>query len=224
VRPVSSTTTPVGRQDYLKRLAAIREDPQVRRLARTRAADHELAEDALQQTYAAMARVTDPERIEDLRAYFCRVLIRAINSIRGQLGAILLDDFASVADARQGKAVSEAPQRPLDESVAANLVARGWLERFIAERESLAATVPPRSAEPGRYRNLIVSVAGEVLRSVVAGDVCDADGNPALRTAYPEWFAEEDAAAGNSHQRFSRARSDVRTLLRKIVSRDDLYP
>ena len=33
----------------------------------------------------------------------------------------------------------------------------------------------------------------------------------------------DSAKAGNAYQRFSRARDDVRSLLRAIISRDDLY-
>jgi hypothetical protein len=170
-----------------------------------------------------MARIKDPRGIEDPKAYFCRVLIRVINALRGQLGAILPDDFASLADGYQGKACGEALPRPVDETVAANLLARGWLEHFIAERESLTAAVPGRSPDPGRYRALIVSVAEQVLRSIIIADVCDADGNPALRAAYPGWFNDDGGTTGNAHQRFSRARADVRSLLRMIISRDDLY-
>lgn len=51
------------------------------RLARVRAGDLELAEDALQQAYYLMARIEDPSGIEDPRAYFCRVLIRVIHDL-----------------------------------------------------------------------------------------------------------------------------------------------
>jgi hypothetical protein len=171
-----------------------------------------------------MARMKDPGGIEDPRAYFCRVLIRVINALRGQLCAILPDDFTGFTDACQGEVRGVVLPRPVDETVAANLLAEGWLERFTAERESLTAAVPSRSPDPGRYRELIVSVAEQVLRSIVTADVCDADGNPALCVAYPEWFADDGGTADNAHQRFSRARADVRGLLRAIVSRDDLYP
>ena len=218
------TTTPAGREDYFRRLAAIREDPQVKRLALARARDRELAEDALQQTCYLMAKIADPERIEDLRAYFCRVLIRAVYALRAQPGAVLPGDIASVADACQGKARAQAPPRPMDETLALNLLARGWLERFTAERDALTAGVPGRSPDPDRYRELIVSVAEQVLRGIVTADVCDADSNPALRTVYPEWFDHEGDTDANAHQRLSRARADVRSLLRRIISRDDLYP
>jgi hypothetical protein len=170
-----------------------------------------------------MARIKDPARIEDLRAYFCRVLIRVINALRGQLSAILPDDLAGLADAGRCEACGPVLPRPVDEAVAADLIARGWLERFAAERASLAGAVPGRSPDPGRYRQVIVSVAERVLRAIVTADICDADGNPALRAAYPEWFAGDSAKAGNAYQRFSRARDDVRSLLRAIISRDDLY-
>ncbi len=171
-----------------------------------------------------MARIKDPGEIEDLKAYFCRVLVRVIISLRGQLGAILPADFAGLADACQGKVGGRALQCPVDETVATHLLAHDWLERFKAERESLTAAVPGRSPDPFRYRELVASVAEKVLRSIITADVCDADGNPALCATYPEWFADDGGTAGNTHQRFSRARADVRCLLRAIVNRDDLYP
>jgi len=169
-----------------------------------------------------MARIKDPAGIEDLRAYFCRVLIRVINALRGQLGAILPDDLTTLIDTGQGKACGQPIPQPMDEAVAANLLAQDWLERFAAERESLLAAVPGRSRDPVRYRRVIVSVAERVLRAIVTADVCDADDDPALRAAYPEWFAEDGSKADNLYQRFSRARADVRTLLRAIIPRDDL--
>ena len=217
------TTTPAGRQDYFRQLLEIREDPQVNRLARMRAGDPELAGDALQQTYDTMARIKDPGRIEDPKAYFCRVLLRTINALRGQLGAVLPDDFTALADACSGKTHDEALPRPLDETVAASLLAKGWLERFAVNRRVLMTGVPSRSPDPGRYRELIVSVAEQVLRSIVTVDVCDADSNAALCAAYPEWFAPDGGTAGNAHQRLSRARADMRSLLRTIISREDLY-
>jgi DNA-directed RNA polymerase specialized sigma24 family protein len=220
---MSSATTPAARQDYFQRLLAIREDAQIRRLARARAGNIDLAEDALQETFYAMARIKDPTGIEDLRAYFCRVLIRVINALRGQLGAVLPDDLTALVDAGRGKARGQPVPRPVDEAVAAGLLAQGWLERFAAERESLSAAVPGRSRDPGRYRQVIVRVAELVLRAIVTADVCDADGDPALRAAYPEWFAEDGSQADNLYQRFSRARADVHTLLRAIINRDDLF-
>jgi DNA-directed RNA polymerase specialized sigma24 family protein len=218
------TTTPAGREDYLRRLLAVREDPRVTRLALARAGDRELAEDALQQAFDAMARIKDPGRIEDLKAYFCRVLIHVISALRNQLGAILPDDFALLANARRGEGRDEALPRPLEEAVATSLLARGWLERLTTDREALASGAPGRSPDPRRYRELIVGVAGQVLQSIVIGDVCDADVNSALRAAYPEWFATDGGTADNAYQRLSRARADVRTVLRAIINRDDLYP
>ena len=43
--------------------------------------------------YFAVARLENLEQIENLRAYFCKVLIREIHRERGQLGAALVDDF-----------------------------------------------------------------------------------------------------------------------------------
>jgi hypothetical protein len=221
---MASAATPAERQDYLRRLLAIAEDAKVKRFALARAGDLELAQDALQQTYDSMARIKDPRGIQDLQAYFHRVLVRVTYALRGQLGAVLPGDFTALADARQSKARGITLPRLVDETVAVHLLAAGWIERFMVERASLLAAVPSRSSDPGRYSELIVSVAEQVLRSLVAADVCDADGNQALRLAYPEWFAELGGKVGNAHQRFSRARADVRGLLRMVVSRDELYP
>lgn len=169
-----------------------------------------------------MACIKDPSGIENLRAYFCRVLIRTINALRGQLGAILPDDLAALADAGQGQARDRVLPRPVDELAAESLDARSWLGRFAAERGSLAARVPGRSPDPGRYRQVIVTAAERVLYAIVTADVCDAHGNPALRAAYPEWFATDGGPSGNAYQRFSRARADVRGLLQQIVPRDAL--
>ena len=56
---MASTTTPAGQSDYLQQLVTIREDPQVKDLARRRAGDPDVAQDALQETYYAMACIVD---------------------------------------------------------------------------------------------------------------------------------------------------------------------
>ena len=66
-------------------------------LARTRAGDPELAEDALLEAYYAVARLENPERIADPRAHYCGVLLRSIHKLRSQRGAALIDDFEVVA-------------------------------------------------------------------------------------------------------------------------------
>jgi DNA-directed RNA polymerase specialized sigma24 family protein len=223
-RALPSTTTPGGRSDFLQQLLAIQQDPEVKNLAWRRARDLDVAEDALQETYYAIARLKNPERIRDLRAYFCKVLIREIYHLLGQLGATLVDDFIGLTDARQGKASDgPPPPQPFDEMVGRHLLARGWLRNFATQRADLARKVPGRSPDPVRYRDAIVTVAEWVLRSVGTGNISDADRNRALRAAYPEWFTTDGCEAGNVYQRFSRARADVNGLLRTVISRDDLY-
>ena len=218
-----STTSPDGQSEFLRRLVEIQQDPQVRGLARRESGNLDLAEDAMQEAFYAVAKVKNPEEIENLRAYFCRVLVRESHRLRGQLGAYPVDDVSVVADARQVMLVSQAPA-PVDETVIDGFRKRKLHERFTARRAYLVRNVPGRSTDPARYRNLIVSVAEHVLLAGASGDISDADGNLALSAAYPEWFVGEGCAVANGHQRFSRARADVCRILRLIVSRSELSP
>jgi DNA-directed RNA polymerase specialized sigma24 family protein len=217
------TTSPRGRPDFQEELLAIRNDPKIKSLAWRRAADPDLAMDALQAAYCAVARVADPTAIRNLRAYFCQVLTREIYRMLGQLGATLVEDFTSVADAYQGRPGGLLPaQQSVAETVSTHLLTEAWLEPFALRREELTASVPGRSRAPGRYRAMIVTVAEQVLRAIMIEDISDADYNTALRAACPEWLAEPGYPENTYHQRFSRARADVRALLRAVVSRDGL--
>ncbi len=178
----------------------------------------------MQEAFYAVAKVKNPEQIENLRAYFCRVLVREAHRLRGQLGAYPVDDVSVVADARQDMLVGQPPAPSVDQMVGDRLLRRTLHERFAALRGSLVRDVPGRSPDPVRYRDLIVSVAEHVLLASALGDVSEADGNLALSAAYPEWFVGEGCAVANGHQRFSRARADVCRVLRLIVNRTDLFP
>jgi DNA-directed RNA polymerase specialized sigma24 family protein len=221
---LASTTSPDGRSEFLRQLLEIQQDPLVRGLARREAGSLDLAEDALQEAFYAVAKVPHPEQIEIPRAYFCRVLVREAHRLRGQLRAYPVDDVAVLADVRQNVLVNAAPAPSVDETVSWRLRARAWLERFAAQRAHLMQKVPGRSPDPVRYKQLIVSVAERVLLSIASGDVSDADANWALSAAYPEWFAGEGCAVANGHQRLSRARGDVCRILQLIVKRADLFP
>jgi DNA-directed RNA polymerase specialized sigma24 family protein len=218
-----STTAPENREDFLRELQAIREDPRVCHFALGRAGDRDLAEDALESAYCAVARVRDPEAINDLRKYFCRTVTNEIYRLRGQLGASLVEDFEDVADTRQDRSgCGPVSPRPVEETVCTSVQGQIWRDRFAARRDQLRADVAGRSDDPERYRTVIVNAAGRVLAAILNVDVCDADSNDALRAAYPEWFGAGAPAANNAHQRFSRARADVRKLLMAVVNRGEL--
>ena len=225
VRALASTTSPDGqRREFLRELLEIRQDPLVESLARRRAGAPDLAEDALQEAYYAIATTKNPEKISNLRAYFCRVLTRKAAELGGQLATHPADDVADLADLRHDMLVRQQPAPPVDEAVSRRILAATWLKRFVVQRASLVGNVPGRSPDPVRYRHLIVAVAERMLWSMVSGDISDADSNWNLSAAYPEWFTGQGCAAGNGYQRFSRARADVVGVLRLVVRRVEVLP
>ena len=206
-----------------QQLAEIMKDPRVRGLALRYAGHPALADDALQSTYYAMARLEHLGQIQNLRAYVCKVLIREIRRERGQLRTIVIDDFARIADEHQDAAGCHPAASPsVEDAVCTSAQAEAWLERFAAQRDYLRAGVPSRSDDLDRYRALICEAAGQVLYDGINGESSEADTNPALRVAYPEYFDQPDAAPNTLHQRFCRARTDVRALLQAVVRRDEL--
>lgn len=206
--------------EFPSELLTIWQHPDVRRLAARRAGDPDLAQDALLAAVVAVARVSDLARIENLKAYFCRVLINEVYRLRGQLAAARPCDSATLA------AVSDAGKSapsPAEEAVI-RLLARVWLKRFRTQHVHLRAAVPGRSRQPARYRDLIVQTAEHILRTTLDGNVSWADCNETLQAALPDWFGQPGSAGNTSHQHLSRARRDVQDLLKAVISRDELLP
>ena len=96
------------------------------------------------------------------------------------------------------------------------------LKRLTDQRDHLLSAIPARSDDPGRYRAVGFDVAEQILRDVLNGEASDADSNEAFRAVYSEYFDQPDAAPNTLHQRFRRARTDVRALLQAVVRRDEL--
>jgi DNA-directed RNA polymerase specialized sigma24 family protein len=202
------------RAGFLADLAALVQDPAVRALARRRARDHELAEDALQETFYAVARTKDPEKIQDLRAFFCMSLIRTINRERARSSARLAGDFEAIADSRWGLS---PPGTDAADSIAGEVHLRTLTEaafnRLERERGELMAMIPARTGDPLRYRATILAAAKRILHLLYEGPTT-ADWNAVLKSEYPQWFDEPGLADNALYQRLIRARADVRKLLR----------
>jgi Sigma-70 region 2 len=202
-----------------RHLVEIWGDPQIKAFARRYAGDPQVADDALQAVYLAMVRLQHLDQIDNLTAYFCRVLVRAVHRERAQLGALLVDDFTRVAEGREGTDTSRlASPTEFEDDACTSVQADSWHKRLIRGRDALMRAVPARSEDPAHYRAVIYAAAEQILRDGVTGEASEADANDALRRAYPEYFDQLGAATATLHQRFRRARLDVRGLLQAVVS------
>jgi DNA-directed RNA polymerase specialized sigma24 family protein len=207
--------------DFYKELLAIASDPKVAGLARRRVGDRDLAEDVIQEALYSVSRMSDPERIDDLRAYFCTVVIHEAARLRSAQVALPFDDPELATGARR---VDGRVPRTLEDSVISRLMAQTWLAKFGEQRQQLRAAVPGRSAHPDRYRDHIVAAAEAFLKAVALGDPSDKVQREKLAAEYPEWFAEPGCATNARDQRFSRAHADLLVLLQQVVDLEDLLP
>jgi DNA-directed RNA polymerase specialized sigma24 family protein len=213
-----------GSPDLRQQLQAIRQEPQVRRTALRLAGDRELAEDVIQAACCALAALKDPDRIDNLRGYFFRVLRNEATKLYASRETPYEDPERAIDPDQPGTALCGlVSARPIDETVCFWLQAESWLRPFADQCEHLLAAVPDRSFNPVRYREVIVAAAERVLRDAINGEPSDADSSDALRAAYPDYFDQADAAPNTLYKRFSRAREDVRALLQGIVNRDELF-
>jgi hypothetical protein len=64
-------------------------------------------------------------------------------------------------------------------------------------------------------------------RQVLLGHLSLEPNDPAfpnvMRVTYPDYFNEPGAAPNTLHQRISRARDDIKALLRAIINREELF-
>ncbi len=162
--------------------------------------------------------VKHPEHIDDRRAYFITVLKHEAYRLYALSGAIPMEK----PDQHGALVCGPAPARPVADTVCTSVLAESWLGRLDAQRACLKAVVPARSDDPVLYRALIYTSAEGVLRDGINAEPSDADSNDAFRVAYPEYFAQPGASANLLHQRFRRAREDVKALLQTVVQHDEL--
>lgn len=210
------------REDFDRELLAITADPKVRNLAARRAGDRDLAEDVVQEAWYIVNRMPHPERIADLRAYFCTVVIHQASRLRSAPGMSLYDDLEIALSVHHRL---DPASRNLEEGAIAHLMAQARLARFTARKHVLRSIVPGRSPNPDRYRDLIIAAAEAIIAAAVALDhASDKDSRERLLAEYPEWFAEPGSTENTCDQRLSRARADLRALLQKVVPREELLP
>ena len=209
---------------FLDDLAKLVGDPEVRRLAERRARSRELAEDALHDTFRAVAQTQNPEAIRDLRAFFCKSLIHEINHQLARSVPVLTEDICAISDRRQDHTPSAgaSPSASAESEAHVRLLAKAALTRLERDRARLMASVPARSDDPRRYQSTIIAAARAILGLLFEGHVTSADWNAVLKSQYPQWCDEPALARDAIDQRLSRARGDVQLLLRAIFLRDEL--
>lgn len=201
---------------FLDDLAKLTADPAIRRLAERRARNRELAEDALHETFRAVAQTRHPEAINDLRAFFCKSLIHEINRQLALSAPVPAEEIGAIADGRPGASASAS----VESEACLHLLAEIALTRLERDRAGLMAMVPARSGEPLRYQSTIIAAAAAILRLLLEGPVTTADWNAVLRSVNPQWCDEPGLAHDAMYQRLSRARADMQFLLRAILPRD----
>src|SRR5271166_1882946 len=133
-------------------LLDIMKDAGIRRLALHRAGSPDLAEDALNETYCAVATVREPARIGNLKAYFCKVLINETARLRAQLRTIPAGDLTEMSDLRQAPASSSGG---LEHHVHLSLLTEALFARLETHRDEWRAGIPGRLSDPDGYRAAI---------------------------------------------------------------------
>jgi DNA-directed RNA polymerase specialized sigma24 family protein len=209
---LADTDAPGGSSDFQQELLALRQDPQVKRFAWRLVGDLDLVEDLNQTVFCKLAALKHPERIGNLRGYYLRVMRNEATKLYTLRQETPFEDPDSIP----------APAEPIDDKVCNSLRHHTWLQRLAARHEALLAAIPARSPDPRRYRTVVHHSAEQVLLDGVNGEASDADSSDAFRAVYPEFFAQPGASANLLHQRFRRAREDVKALLQSVVFLDEL--
>ena len=207
-------------------LATVATDAEILRLAIRRAGSRELAEDAIQETARALGERKNPDAIANLRGFFYVALIHQIDHQLTRRSAFPAGEaeeiwarhqgYTSLAGARPPAGIeADAHLRMLADTVLAKLEREG-------ARHGSAALIPARSGDPGLYRSAIVRSAKVIFALLLEGYVTAMDWNAILKAAYPQWCDEPGLARDARDQRLNRARRDVQSLLRSVLSRDQL--
>lgn len=202
-------------------LATVAIDPAIMRLAERRAGSRELGLDAVQATYVAVSQVKDPERIQDLRAFFRTSLIREINHQRARSSFIPVEDIASAGE-QEGSSPGRARPDSVEHEAEIRRLAQSVLDRLDTGREQLMVAVPGRSPDQLQYQAGILAAARAIFLLLVEGYVASADWNAVLKSSYSPWFTEAGLAPYATDQRLSRGRFDVRMTLQRLLPRDEL--
>lgn len=203
--------------DRYDELAVIAKDPDMRRHAQRVAG--ELAEDALQETWYAVAKARTGEPIGNLRGYFYRALVNISGRMREEFTrqGTPVGDPASAGTSRRRLDLTAASA---ESDALPGLLSLARRELLRRRRAELRQEIPACSPDPDRYRDVILAVAEAMLAD--EGPASRAEINEALAITYPQWFDTPGAAPATTYQRRCRARESIRQVLIAVIGPDDL--
>jgi hypothetical protein len=205
-------------------LARVTTDPEMFRRAVLRARSRELAEDAIQETARAIAARRSSEAIGNLPGFFYVALIHEIDHQLGRAAAIPAVDIVATSDRNQTDPymTGARPATPVEGEAQLRALATAVLNGLARHEHGMTPLVPARSEDAALYRSVVVQAAKEIFELLIEGSVAAADWNEVLEAAYPQWFDQPGLSRDARDQRLSRGRRDVRSLLRSVLSRDQL--
>ena len=222
---MGDTSTPDGSSDFRRQVQEILRDPKVIAFAVRRARNPDLADDALQSAYLHIISVEHPENIRNLRSYCFTTVANEIRALYTLPRPVLVDDVETITAPQPSLALyGPVCERSVADQACTTAQAQVWLTRHAGLRGSSPATVPGRSARPrpiprGHPRRRETGSP----RPAQPGPVATLPSPMVLGVAYPPPTSPTRPPLPNTlHQRISRARDDIKALLRSIVNRDEL--
>lgn len=221
---MGDTSTPDGSADFQRQVQEILQDPKLIASAVRRAGHRDLADDALQSAYLHIISVEHPENIRNLRSYCYTTVANEIRALYTLPRPVLVEDVETHTSPQPSPALyGPACERAVADQACTTAQTQVWLNRHAARHDELISTIPARSTDQARYREVIYAAAKQAFLDHLSLEPNDPAFPEVLKEVYPEYFDDPGAAPNTLHQRISRARDDITAVLQKIIKREELF-